>query len=136
MKTVSCPQPSSDLCEKIIMRIHKEERILVIKSLVLFSFITVVSAVALVPIAQTLLSQLESSGFLQFSSLMFSDFSLVLVYWKSFAMIILETLPALSIALLLAFLLTLLQSTISLAKNIRLIIKTSNNGRHLSVKTI
>ena len=117
------PQPSPDLLKNIILRIHKEERILVVKSLALFSATLIFSVAAFFPTFKLLYSQLETSGFLQFFSLFFSDFSTVATYWKSFAMIILETIPALSIALLLALLLTFLQSVKSITRDIRIIIK-------------
>jgi hypothetical protein len=57
---------------------------------------------------------------------MFSDFSSVAAYWQSFAMILLETLPAISLALFLAIILVFLQSIKSLTKDIKII-----KSRHL-----
>ncbi|MFZ5391481.1 MAG: hypothetical protein ACOZAJ_04385 [Patescibacteria group bacterium] len=48
--------------------------------------------------------QLSSSGLWQFSSLLFSDFSLVTQYWQSFVWSMLESLPAFSLSITLALL--------------------------------
>ncbi|OGZ93266.1 MAG: hypothetical protein A2528_00535 [Candidatus Staskawiczbacteria bacterium RIFOXYD2_FULL_37_9] len=64
-----------------------------------------------------LLADFIQSGFINFFSLIFSDFTVVRTYWQSFAMILLETLPALSLVLFLGVLLILLQSIKSLTKN-------------------
>jgi ABC-type spermidine/putrescine transport system permease subunit I len=82
----------------------------------LFSATFVVSLIGLFPSYNMLLSDFNQSGFLQFFSLTFSDFSIVATYWKSFTMTLLQTLPALSLALFLAVLLTFLQSIKSLIK--------------------
>jgi len=118
-------EPPIGLLEKIIKRIHKEERFLAFKKLFIFSVMFVVSVIGLVPSFKILSSDFNSSGFFQFSSLIFSDFSSVLIYWQSFAMILLETIPAISLAIFLTMLLALLQSTILLTKNIKFI--TNNN---------
>lgn len=115
------------LFEKIIKRIHKEERLLVLRRVVLFSVTLAGSGVAFFPALNMLLSDFNQSGFLRFFSLTFTDFSTVMTYWKSFSMALLQTLPAISLALFLAVLLTFLQSIKSLIKYER---------RYFSVKNI
>jgi hypothetical protein len=78
-----------------------------------------ISIIAFIPATNFLISEIKNSGFLQFASLAFSDFDIVKTYWKNFAFTILETLPALSLALCLVILLTFLQSIKSLSKNIK-----------------
>ena len=117
--------PPRDLLEKILKRIHHEERVLVLRRVVLFSITLLASLVAFVPTIKMLSSDLNHSGFLQFSSLMFSDFSTVAAYWQSFTMILLETLPVASLALFLAVLLTFLESAKSLTKNVKTIISSA-----------
>ena len=58
--------------------------------------------------------EVKQPGFINFFSLMFSDFSSVVTYWQSFAMILLETLPALSLALFLAVFIYCLEVFIAL----------------------
>lgn len=118
--------PPKGLLEKILKRIHQEERILVLRKIIIFSVTLGVSLVGLMPSAGMLLSDFNRSGFVNFFSLMFSDFSSVATYWQSFTMVLLETLPAVSLALFLAVLVTLLQSIKSLTRNIKII---RNNGR-------
>jgi len=113
-------EPPNGLLEKIIKRIRKEERILVLRRIFIFSATLIVSVLGFVPSLKILLSDFNQSGFMNFLSLIFSDFSSITAYWKSFVMILLETLPALSLALFLAVLLTLLQSVKSLVKNIKI----------------
>jgi ABC-type spermidine/putrescine transport system permease subunit I len=114
-------EPPQGLYEKIIMRIHHEERVLVFRRIMIFSTTLAISILAFIPSLKMLLSDFSHSGFLSFFSLAFSDSSAIMAYWQSFAMILLETLPALSLALVLAIILTFLQSAKSLAKNIKII---------------
>jgi len=114
-------QPPKGLLERILKRIHKEERFLVLRKVIIFSVMLIGSLVGFVPSLKMLLSDFGSSGFVNFFSLIFSDFSVITTYWRSFAMILLETLPALSLALFLAVLLIILQSMKSLIKNLKII---------------
>jgi hypothetical protein len=114
-------QPPKGLFEKILKRIHKEERLLVLRKVIIFSFILLRSLAGFAPSLKMLISDLDNSRFINFFSLIFSDFSTVATYWQNFAMILLETLPVLSLALFLSILLIFLQSTKSLLKNFKII---------------
>lgn len=116
--------PPDGLLEKIMYRIHVEERVLALRKIIIFSIIFIASIISIIPAYTTLLSDLSSTGFLNFFSLIFSDFSSITSYWKSFSMILLETIPALSLAIFLAIFITFLQSIISLTKNAKIIIHT------------
>lgn len=118
-------QPPSGLLEKILKRIHKEERFLVFRKNIMFSVTLAGSLAGIIPSFRMLLSDFSNSGFFNFFSLIFSDFSVVTTYWQSFTIILLETLPAMSLAIFLAVLLTFLQSFKFLMKNIK-IIKSHN----------
>ena len=113
-------EPPIGLFEKIINRIHKEERVLVLRRVVLFSTTLLISLVAFFPAFSMLMADFSHSGFLNFFSLAFSDSSTVMKYWQSFTMTLLEAIPALSLALFLAILLTFLQSIKSLTKYAKL----------------
>jgi len=119
-------EPSKELLPRILKRIHKEERVLVLKKIIISSAVFLGSLAGLIPSVKILLSDFSRSGFLSFFSLMFSDFSTIAKYWQSFAMILLETLPVISLALFLAVLLTFLQSIKFLTKEVRTIIKITN----------
>lgn len=116
-------QPPADLLNKILKRIHNEERFLLYRRIILFSGILFSSMLGFLPVARILMSDFERSGFIQFSALIFYDFSIVAAHWQSFAMLILQTLPAISLALFLTVLLAFLQSVKSLARDLRIIIK-------------
>jgi hypothetical protein len=114
-------EPSQGLFKKIMKRIHREERFLAIRKNIFFSITFVISTGSFIPAFKMLLSDFSESGFLSFFSLIFSDFSIISVYWKNFALILLETLPVFSIAVFLVILLVFLQSLKSLSKNIKII---------------
>jgi len=118
-------EPPTGLFEKIIKRIHKEERILILRRVIIFSTTLIISLIGLFPSFNLLLSDFNNSGFLKFLSLLFSDFSVVATYWQSFTMILLETLPAVSLALFLTVILTLLQSVKSLTRDVKKVIRVT-----------
>ena len=122
-------EPPSGLLNKILKRIHKEERLLVLRRTIIFSITLVGSLIALIPSFNMLSSDFTRTGFISFLSLMFSDFSSVTLYWQSFMMILLETLPAISLVLFLAVVLIFLQSLKSLTKDIKMI----KNINHLAI---
>lgn len=113
-------EPPIGLLEKIMKRIHKEERVLVLRRVIMFSTTLIISFVAFFPALNMLITGFNQSGFLNFFSLIFSDSSTVMKYWQSFSMTLLEAIPALSLALFLAILLTFLQSIKSLTKYAKL----------------
>ena len=113
-------EPPIGLFEKIINRIHKEERVLVLRRVIVFSTTLIISLIAFFPAFNMLMRDFNQSGFLNFFSLAFSDSAIVMKYWQSFSMTLLEALPALSLAFVLAILLTFLQSIKSLTKYAKL----------------
>jgi hypothetical protein len=122
-------EPSPELFIKIMKRIRREERFLAFKKIGALSTILALSLIAFIPAIKMLAQELESSGFIQFASLLFSDFEIVKSYWQSFSLTLLETLPALSLILCLVILLTFLQSVKALSKNI----KAVSNINHLLI---
>ena len=120
--------PPNGLLEKVLKRVHREQRLLVLRRITIFSTTLILSLAGLIPSFKILLSDFSQSGFISFSSLMFSDFSAIMAHWQSFSMALLETLPAVSLALFLAVILVLLHSAKSLTKNIKIIV----NNRSLA----
>lgn len=101
-------------------RIHREQRILVIKRrIAVFSIVLIGSIIAFFPVFNMLKSAFVESGFMQFLSLLFSDFEVVLSYWQSFALSLLESLPVLSLMAFLAVVLGFLESAKYLTKDIK-----------------
>ena len=116
-------EPPSGLLEQIIKRIRREERLLVLRNTIVFSLTLLASLIAVYPVTRMFFSDASQIGFLNFFALIFSDFSTVAAYWKNFSMALLETLPAVSLALFLAVVLVFLQSIRSLTKNIKILSK-------------
>jgi hypothetical protein len=117
-------EPPIGLFEKVMDRISKERRILIIKRrIIVFSIVFVGSLFAFFPTLKMVSVELSSSGFNQFFSLIFSDFTVVMRYWQSFTLTLLETLPVISLVLFLTILLVFLESLKSLVKNIKMISK-------------
>lgn len=96
------PEVPQGLFERIMIKIYKEEQLrLIKKQLVIFSLGLIVFLVSWAPFTLIFWQEFIQSGFPQFLSLAFSDFSLVVVYWQSFGLAILESLPVTMITLFL-----------------------------------
>ncbi|MFA5133753.1 MAG: hypothetical protein WC459_03045 [Patescibacteria group bacterium] len=81
------------LLNKVLSRIKTEEKLAKRRRFVLFSFIFAGSLAAIFPAFNMLREGLSESGFIQFFSLIFSDFEIVSLYWRNFIWALLETLP-------------------------------------------
>lgn len=120
---------SEDLFKKIMGRIEEEQRISrARRRLAIFSVISVVSLMFFVPVFKFVLSDIYGSGFLQYISLFFSDFEIVSVYWQNFTLLLLESVPAMSLALLFIVVFSFLESIRFVAKNIKLIFNSKQYG--------
>lgn len=111
--------PPEGLLERIMARIKKEERVLLIKKVALFSAAALGSLFALIPAFQYALQEFHQSGFYQYLSLLFSDSGVVLVYWKEFAMSLAESLPVLGILVFLSAVFVFLGSVKLAINNIK-----------------
>jgi len=121
-------EPSQELLAKIMLRVQKEERLLVIKRRTAIFFVaTLISGLAFIPAWQMLSSGLASSGFVQFLSLLFSDFEIIASsYWQNFIFSLLEAVPVVNLIIFLSVLLIFLESLQLLAKNIKLFLSLKN----------
>lgn len=114
------PEPPVGLFQKIMARIHEEERLLSIKRrLILFSATVVVSAGAFIATIGVFQQEFAQSGFSYFSSLLFSDLGSVIANWQDFGLTLLESLPAMSMIALLAVALIFFWSIKNLALTIQ-----------------
>ena len=110
------------ILERIMVRIKAEQRFLTFKRrLAIFSVGLVGSGIAFVPVFRMVRVSFAESGFLQFFSLLFSDFGIVAAYWQSFTMSLLESLPVMSLAIFLAVILIFLESLRFLARDIKFV---------------
>jgi ABC-type phosphate/phosphonate transport system permease subunit len=108
--------------DRIMARINTERRILTFKRrLAIFSIGFIGSGIAFIPAFKMVEAGFIESGFLQFFSLLFSDFRTVAAYWQSFIMSLLETLPAISLAIFLAVIFVFLASLRFLVRDIKFV---------------
>jgi hypothetical protein len=113
-------EPPKDLFGRIMNRIRREQRLGRIKQrIVIFSVGAIASLAAVFPAFQMLKTELAASGFFTFSSLLFSDFAIVSAYWQNFALSLLESLPVMGLAAVLAAALAFFGSLKLLTGNIR-----------------
>lgn len=126
------PEPPKDLFGKIMSRIRKEQRTSIRRRIIIFSIGLLGSLAAFIPVFQSARNAFAEFGFIQFFSLLFSDSEIIITYWRSFVLTLLESLPVMSIVALLAIILIFLESLKLLVKNITIFlnpapIKITNN---------
>lgn len=96
-------EPPANLAQKILSRVDAEiSRRRAIWHSILLTAVSAISAVAAVFAWQTAGSELVSSGFTEFASLVFSDASTLAANWSSFLYAAAESFPVASVAALLA----------------------------------
>jgi len=121
-------KPRGELREKILFSINKEE-IRRAKTYFLISVTTtLVSIFGLIFSVRYMIQGFYQSSFGSFISLIFSDPSIVVSYWKELSISLLETLPILGITISLVAVYTLLASIRTLVKNTRGILIPSFNN--------
>jgi hypothetical protein len=103
-------EPPAGLCSIVLSRIalarRRRARFHFMADGILFFF----SGALLVPLAQYAGSEVYTSGFYEFFSLLFSDQQLILNSWQEFSITLLEKLPSMALLLVLAVLLVLVWS--------------------------
>jgi len=115
------------LFDKVMSRIHTEEKIAKQRRLIFLSLIFVSSLVMLFPSFKMLKEGVAQSGFIQFLSLIFSDFDVVLAYWRNFALVLLEALPVAGLAAFLTSVFILLGSLKFLVRDAKTILRPHTN---------
>jgi ABC-type phosphate/phosphonate transport system permease subunit len=104
------PEPSPELFARIISKISQERKNYNLRRLVFYSVIFVASVISLVPAIGVLVNSATETGFSDFIYLLFTDYSVILVYWQSFSLALLETLPVASTIICLTLVLIILES--------------------------
>ena len=89
--------PEPELAFSILATITAQNKRVTQIKLWSLSFIGLVSLTGLIPALQILLSDLSSSGFYEYFSLIFSDGGSMLSYWKDLGFSLAESLPIMSI---------------------------------------
>ncbi len=122
--------PPNRLYGDILMRIEFEQ---IRKTKVWFAFMgttAVCSFLALIPTLQYTIRELSQSGFLQYSSLLFSDSAAIALYWKEFTLSLAESLPLLGITTVLSILFIFLGSLKFIASNAKIIFMPAQLFNH------
>ncbi len=125
-----CPEVPAGLLEKVLDCVHEKQKAAAKRKTIFIVAAFLTSAASLVPSFFYFTLQASKTGFLNYSSLMFSDMSVVFTYWRNFSIALLETLPTLSLAIFLITLIWFLQSLKFLVKNIKY------GRRFFAIKTI
>lgn len=93
-------QPKNDLYDRVINRINCEKKIAEMKIKLIFRFFgLLLSILALIPLSFMLFSDISESGFLDFVSLIYSDFSIIMYNISDYVLSLLEIIPLLSLIL-------------------------------------
>src|SRR3990167_8131203 len=119
------PEPPKELYGKIMKRIRKEERFLLMKKRLAAGFLVMPgSGAMLIPAFGAGRTSMAESGFMEFLSLIFSDFKLVLAFRQSFSWALLESFPATSFAGFLAVILVFLGALKYITQNLKTALST------------
>jgi hypothetical protein len=116
-RTFTTVEPPQGLYAAVMLRIHLAQRRAAQMRAGLFAVVALASGAALVPVLGYTINQLYTSGFYDYLSLIFSDNSLVLTYWREFGLSLIESLPSLALLLLLPVAAALVWSLMRLVKN-------------------
>lgn len=124
-------EPPTELYNKVIQRLAQERKISAIKKKLIFSVLVLFTSLILIlPLLNNFKQELSQSGFWNYLSLFYFDLDSIVLYWQDFSLIILETLPALSLACILTMVFLILLSTRLIAQQI----KNLNSITHLLIK--
>jgi hypothetical protein len=94
---------AADICHVIVLREKRSRHI----KLSGYSIIAVVSLAAIIPATISLVDQFGQSGFTQYASLAISDGNVLAGYWKQFAVTLVESIPGISLSIVLGTVLVL-----------------------------
>jgi hypothetical protein len=78
-----------------------------------------VSTLCIVPLVQYTLAQLYASGFYEYLSLMLSDRTLFLTYWREFSLSLIESLPSIALIVLIPLAVAFVWSLRRLLQDVR-----------------
>ena len=95
------------LGSKILLKIDRERVKRLNRQVLITRIVGGISFVSFFPIFINLVSQMQNSGFWNYLSLLFTDTSIVMTYWKSFSMSLVEATPVFPLTLILISLLGL-----------------------------
>lgn len=112
--------PRRELPGLILARIHSAEKRAAKTKCAILSAVSFASFAALFPAFQYTWMEFARSGFYEYASLLFSDGSALLPYWKEFSLLLAESLPLFGLILVFGLLFILLESLQSAVKNMNI----------------
>lgn len=95
-------EPPAELLDKILICVREEKLFFAKKQIFIFSFAALAATGIFVSSAGIFKAEFFQAGFLNFFSLLFSDFSVMVDSWQDFGLALLESLPAMSIIIFLS----------------------------------
>lgn len=113
------PEMPKGLLEATLARLSHERRLSAQKRITFFAVVLLISTISLVPAALALFQNWANSSLSQLFSLVWSDLSIISLYWKNYLLSILESFPITSVAVFLAVLWIFLESLKGLAKELK-----------------
>ena len=97
------------LFSRVKLRVSYERTLAIMRKYSVFiAAIFVLAIIFTVPAWNALLSDIRHSGFVQYLGLILSDFRIVLDNWQDYSLSLLESLPALTVAIFLVIILVIL----------------------------
>lgn len=112
--------PPAQLCGNILAKIENEQKRTAKIKAAFSGLLALASFIAAFPAAGYILQGLQSSGFYQFASLVFTDGGTIFSYYfKEFALSLAESVPVLELSIFLTVLFILMISFKFLIKNVR-----------------
>jgi hypothetical protein len=116
-------EPPADLFDGVMNSIRKEQRFLMAKRRITLVLVGLLGSIgAYIPAWKIVRVEFTKSGFLQFFSLVFSDFSIVVSNVQDFALVLLESLPVLGVTVFMGSIFLLLAFLKYTVDNLRIII--------------
>lgn len=112
-------EPNQEIFESIMLSISLAERRSARIKLTILGGISLLSFLAIFPLLQYSGNQFYQSGFTEYFSLIFSDWTTLSIYWKDLMISLAESLPILSTTAILLSVFVLLTSLRSAIKNFR-----------------
>jgi len=114
-------EPREGLFEEIMGCIRKKRLFYAKCRMAAFFLLFVGSATAFLPVLRIAAVEFSESGFLEFISLLVSDSGVILVSWQNFLLALAESLPAVSLAMLLTVAMIFLRSFQIISKDLKFV---------------
>lgn len=119
-------EPDVALYSKILENIKNKQRSFARRRFFVFLLLFLTSSIALIPTFNMLYVDFVRSGFFQFFSLIFSDSRLIVSYWHNFIIILMESLPVVSLILFFVIVFIMLESLRFLTRDAKFIFSHNN----------